>query len=85
MNHLTMFEAVAGCVVLFLAMVFIIVLIAAGFKVAADARIEEAERACERKAERRAHEIVKERLSGVQIQVTQRISVIEEDFGREVN
>lgn len=82
MHHLTTFEMVCGCIIFFLAVVFILVLIGAGFKLAADARIEEAEKACERKAERRAREIVKERLSGVQIQVTQRISVIEEDFGR---
>lgn len=80
MNHLTTFEAVSGCIIFALAMLFIILLIGAGFKVAADAAIEEAEKSVERRAERRAHEIVKERLDGVQIRVTQRISVIEDDL-----
>lgn len=82
MHNLTTFEAVAGCIIFFLAITFIIVLIGCGFKLAADARIEEAEKSVERKAERRAREIVKDRLDGCKIQVTQRISVIEEDFGR---
>ena len=82
MHHLTTFEMVSGCIIFFLAVVFIVVLIACGFKLAADARVEEAEKAVERKAERRAREIMKERLDGCRIQVTQRISVIEEDFGR---
>jgi hypothetical protein len=61
-------------------MLFIIVMIAAGFKIAADAKIEEAEKSVQRKAERLAREIVKERLNGVRLQVTQRISVIEDDL-----
>ena len=80
MSNLTMFETVSGCIIFALAMLFIILLIGAGFKVAADAAIEEAEKSVERRAERRAHEIVKERLDGVQIRVTQRISVIEDDL-----
>lgn len=82
MHHLTQFELICGCAIFFLAVTFIIVLIAVGFKLAADAKIEEAEKSVERRAERRAREIVKERLDGCKIQVTQRISVIEEDFGR---
>ena len=82
MHPLTKFEMICGCIIFFLAITFIILLIGCGFKLVADARIEEAEKSVERKAERRAREIVRERLDGVQIQVTQRISVIEEDFGR---
>jgi uncharacterized membrane protein len=71
---------ICGCIIFFLAMLFIIVMIAAGFKIAADAKIEEAEKSVQRKAERLAREIVKERLNGVRLQVTQRISVIEDDL-----
>lgn len=80
MHHLTHFEMICGCIIFFLAVTFIIVIIAIGFKMAADARIEEAEKSVERKAERRAREIVKDRLDGCMIQVTQRISVIEDDL-----
>ena len=80
MHHLTTFEMVCGCIIFFLANVFILVLIGAGFKIAADSRIEEAEKACERKAERRAREIMKDRLDGCRIQVIQRIEVVEDDL-----
>lgn len=80
MHHITHFEMICGCIIFFLAILFIIVMIAAGFKIAADAKIEEAEKSVQRKAERLAREIVKERLNGVRLQVTQRISVIEDDL-----
>lgn len=80
MHHITHFEMICGCIIFFLAMLFIIIMIAAGFKIAADAKIEEAEKSVQRKAERLAREIVKERLNGVRLQVTQRISVIEDDL-----
>ena len=80
MHRLTNFEMICGCIIFFLAMLFIIVMIAAGFKIAADAKIEEAEKSVQRKAERLAREIVKERLNGVQLHVTQRITVIEDNL-----
>ena len=80
MHHLTTFEMVTGWIVFALAIAFIIVAIAAGFKIAADARIEEAKKSVNRKAERLAREIVKERLDGLQLHVTQRIVVIEDDL-----
>jgi hypothetical protein len=75
-----MFEKGAGLVVLFLALVFIIILIAAGFKVAADAKVEEAEQSVQRRAERLAKRLVRERLDGCRLQVIQRIDVIEDDL-----
>lgn len=80
MHHLTHFEMICGCIIFFLSVTFIIVIIAIGFKMAADARIEEAEKSVNRKAERLAREIVKERLNGLQLHVTQRIAVIEDDL-----
>lgn len=80
MHHLTQFELICGCIIFFLAMLFIIVMIAAGFKIAADAKIEEAEKSVQRKAERIARQMVKERLDGLQLHVTQRIAVIEDDL-----
>lgn len=80
MHHLSEFECGCGLVVLFLALVFIIILIAAGFKVAADAKVEEAEQSVERRAERLAKRLVRERLDGCRLQVIQRIDVIEDDL-----
>lgn len=80
MHHLSEFEFWCGMAILLLAMIFIVALIAAGFKVAADAAIEEAEQSVQRRAERIAREMVRERLDGCKIQVTQRISVIEDDL-----
>lgn len=80
MHHLTKLEMVSGCIIFTLAVVFIVVLIGAGFKIAADARIEENEKSIQRRAERRAREIVKQMLDGVQIQVTQKIAVVEDDL-----
>jgi uncharacterized membrane protein len=80
MHHLSEFECGCGLVVLFLALVFIIILIASGFKVASDAKVEEAEQSVERRAERRAKQIVRERLYGCKLQVIQRIDVIEDNL-----
>lgn len=80
MQHLTTFELASGWIIFFLAITFIILLIAEGFKLAADARIEEKEKSVQRRAERLAREIVRERLDGCKIQVTQRISIIEDDL-----
>lgn len=78
--HLTNFEIAAAFVVLFLATAIIVAMIAAGFKVYADARIEEAEQSVNRRADRLARQMMHERLDGLQIVVTQRISVIEDDL-----
>lgn len=83
MHDLTAFEVSAAFVILFLATAIIIVMIAAGIKIAADAKIEEAEKSVQRRAERLAKQIVKERLDGLQIQVVQRIEVIEDDLKKE--
>lgn len=80
MHHLTAFEKGSGLVVLFIALVFIIILIAAGFKVAADAKVEEAEKSVQRRADRLAKRIVRERLGGCRLQVIQRIEVVEDDL-----
>jgi uncharacterized membrane protein len=80
MHHLSEFEYGCGLVVLFLALVFIVILIAAGFKVASDAKVEEAEQSVERRAERLAKRLVRERLDGCRLQVIQRIDVIEDDL-----
>ena len=80
--RLTRIEIAAAFVILFLATAIIITMIAAGMKIAADAKIEENEKSVQRRAERLAKQIVKERLDGLQIQVTQRISVIEDDLKR---
>ena len=80
MHHLSEFECGCGLVVLFLALVFIIILIAAGFKVAADAKVEEAEQSVERRAERLAKRLVRERLDGCKLQVIQRIDIVEDDL-----
>lgn len=80
MHHLTNFELICGCIIFFLAVSFIVLLIAIGFKIAADAKIEEAEKSIQRKAERLARQMVKERLNGLQLQVTQRIAVVEDDL-----
>lgn len=73
MHHLTTFELASGWIIFFLAIAFIVLLIAAGFKLAADAKIEEKEKSVQRRAERLAREMVKQRLDGCKIQVTQRI------------
>lgn len=80
MHHLTTIEMVSGWIIFALAITFIILLIAAGFKLAADAKIEEKEKSVQRRAERIAREMVRQRLDGCKIQVTQRISVIEDDL-----
>ena len=80
MHHLSEYEFRCGMAILLLAMIFIVALIAAGFKVAADAAIEEAEQSVQRRAERRAKQIVRERLGGCKLQVIQRIDIVEDDL-----
>ncbi len=80
MHQLSMFEKGSGLVVLFLATVFIVLLIAAGFNVAYDAKDKERERSFNRRVERLAKRLVRERLDGCRLQVIQRISIIEDDL-----
>ena len=80
MHNLSNFEVVSAFVLLFLGTVIIVLMIAAGFKVYSDARIEEAEQSVNRRADRLARQMMHERLDGLQIVVTQRISVIEDDL-----
>lgn len=80
MHQLSVFEKASGLAVLMLAVLFIVLLIAAGFKVACDAKIEEAEQSVKRRAERLARNIVKQSLDGCRLQVIQRIEVVEDDL-----
>lgn len=80
MHHLTLFEKASGLVVLMLCILFIVLLIGAGFKLASDAKVEEAEQSVQRRAERLARNIVKQRLDGCRLQVIQRIEVVEDDL-----
>lgn len=80
MHHLTLFEKASGLVVLMLGILFIVILIGAGFKLASDAKVEEAEQSVQRRAERLARNIVKQSLDGCRLQVIQRIEVVEDDL-----
>ena len=80
MHHLTLFEKASGLVVLMLAVLFIVLLIGAGFKLAYDAKDKERERSFNRRVERLARNIVKQSLDGCQLQVIQRIEVVEDDL-----
>ena len=80
MHGLSNFEIASAFVLLFLGTVIIVLMIAAGFKVYSDARIEEAEQSVNRRADRLARQMMHDRLDGLQIQVTQRISVVEDDL-----
>lgn len=80
MHSLSNFEVVSAFVLLFLGTVVIVLMIAAGFKVYSDARIEEAEQSVNRRADRLARQMMHDRLDGLQIVVTQRISVVEDDL-----
>lgn len=80
MHHLTLFEKASGLVVLMLGILFIVLLIGAGFKLASDAKVEEAEQSVQRRAERLARNIVKQSLDGCRLQVIQRIEVVEDDL-----
>ena len=80
MHKLTSFEVTAAFVVLFLGCVIIIAMIAAGFKIASDAKVQDAEESVNRRADRLARQMMRERLEGLQIIVTQRIDVIEDDL-----
>lgn len=61
----------------------IVVLIALGFKTAADAKVEEIERSVNRRADKLARQMMHERLDGLQIQVTQRIVFVYDDLKKE--
>ena len=80
MHQLSVFEKASGLAVLMLAVLFIVLLIAAGFKVAADAKIEEAEQSVKRRAERLAKNMIRQRLDGCRLQVIQRIEIVEDDL-----
>ena len=80
MHSLSNFEVVSAFVLLFLGTVIIVLMIAAGFKVYSDARIKEAEQSVNRRADRIARQMMHDRLDGLQIVVTQRISVVEDDL-----
>ena len=80
MHHLTLFEKASGLVVLMLGILLIVLLIGAGFKLASDAKVEEAEQSVKRRAERLARNIVKQSLYGCRLQVIQRIEVVEDDL-----
>lgn len=67
---------IAGCCV-------IVLLLGLYYKAVADERIKEVEESVERRAERRARQLVKEWLDGVQLQVTQRIVVVYDDLKKE--
>lgn len=71
-----MWYLIFGCAV-------IVVLIALGFKTAADAKVEEIERSVNRRADKLARQMMHERLDGLQIQVTQRIAVVYDDLKKE--
>lgn len=72
----SMLYLIFGCAV-------IVVLIALGFKTAADAKVEEIERSVNRRADKLARQMMHERLDGLQIQVTQRIAVVYDDLKKE--
>ena len=71
-----MWYLIFGCAV-------IVVLLALGFKTAADAKVEEIERSVNRRADKLARQMMHERLDGLQIQVTQRIAVVYDDLKKE--
>lgn len=77
---MTAFESAAAVIFLLFGVCVIVCFIAIGFKIAADARIEEAEQSVNSRADRLARQMMHERLDGLQIVVTQRISVVEDDL-----
>lgn len=77
---MTAFESAAAVIFLLLGVCVIVFFIAISFKIAADAKIEEAEQSVNRRADRLARQMMHDRLDGLQIVVTQRISVIEDDL-----
>ena len=81
-QHLTRFELVSGVVVCVFAIVLIVCMIAVGFKIAADARVEEEQQKCERRARQLARRMVRDSLKDVKITVTQRVSVVEDNLGK---
>ena len=83
MHALTTTEIGLAVLILLLADAVIVAMIAAGLKISSDAKVEEAEKSVERRAERLAKQIVKERFCDARLQVTQRIVVIEDDLKKE--
>jgi uncharacterized membrane protein len=82
MHKLSEFEMISGMCVLIFAIVLIVCMIAAGFKIAADARVEDEQKKCERRARQIARRMMREQLKDVKIMVTQHIAVIEDDLGK---
>lgn len=80
MHELTNFEMASAFVILFLGLSIIVFLIFCGVKVWADAQIEEIQKSSDRRARRLARRMVRDWLNDVQIQVTQKIEVIEDDL-----
>lgn len=83
MRPLSPFEKVSGVTVCVIAVVVIVLMIAAGFKIASDAKVKEAEKSVERRARQLARQMVREALKDVRIEVTQHIAVIEDDLKKE--
>lgn len=80
MNHIAERDFILLVVVLVLVFIFIGTMIITGIKIAADSKVEDAEKSVQRRAERRAREIVKERLDGCTIEVIQKIDIVEDDL-----
>ena len=83
MHKLTDFELYSGVVACVIAIIIIVCMIAGGFKIAADARIEEEKQKCERKARQLARNMMREALKDVKIEVTQHIAVVEDPLGKD--
>lgn len=79
-HRLTSFEAAAATLVLFIGCAIIIALIALSYKVVADAKVNEAEESVNRRADRMARQMMRDRLDGLQIQVVQKIVVVDDDL-----
>ena len=82
MHRLSVFEMVSGVTVCVIAVIIIVCMIAAGMKIAADARVEDAERSVERRARQLARQMMREALKDVRIEVTQHIAVVEDPLGK---
>ena len=80
MQSLSGTEIALGIVIMKIFDVIILFFIVVNIKMAADSKVKEAERSADRKAERLAKEIIRQRFGESQIQVTQRIVVIEDDL-----
>lgn len=80
MHKLSSFEITLGCVMLVIVCAIIVALIAIGFKIASDAKAEEIEESVNRRADRLARKMMRDRLDGIQIRVLQRIVITEDDL-----